>query len=60
MLRIETNHKVRFKLEMNGAEDFDDRINNLIDIVINPNEPFELRQSEDFYINPYTYYFVTF
>lgn len=60
MLRIETNHKVNFKLEMNGATDFPDRINNLIDTTINPGEPFELRQSEDFYINPATYYFVTF
>jgi hypothetical protein len=47
-------------MKMEGAMDFPDRINNLIDVIINPGEPLELRQSEDFYVDPYVYYFVKF
>lgn len=56
MLRVETNHKVNMRLSMKGAATyFPNNYTNLINTVINPNEPFELRNSDTFYINPEVY-----
>lgn len=56
MLRVVTNHKVNMRLSMIGASTyFPNNYTNLINTTILPNEPFELKQSDNFYIIPYSY-----
>ena len=56
MMRVETNHKVNMRVSMEGAVDyFPDSYTNLINTVIEPGMPFELKHSDNFYINPQKY-----